>query len=52
LPILIATYLMIVNPDYLRTLSTTRPGIIISVSAGILMVIGYLWMRKMVKLDV
>jgi tight adherence protein B len=52
LPILIAGYLMIVNPDYLRTLSTTRAGIIISVCAGVLMVIGYLWMRKMVKLDV
>jgi tight adherence protein B len=52
LPILIAAYLMIVNPDYLRTLTTTRPGIIISVSAGILMVIGYVWMRRMVKLDV
>ena len=52
LPVLIASYLMIVNPDYLRTLTTTRPGIIISVSAGILMVVGYLWMRRMVKLDV
>jgi tight adherence protein B len=52
LPVLIAGYLMIVNPDYLRTLSTTTAGIIISISAGVLMVIGYLWMRKMVKLDV
>jgi tight adherence protein B len=52
LPILIASYLMIVNPDYLRTLSTTTAGIIISISAGVLMVVGYVWMRKMVKLDV
>jgi tight adherence protein B len=52
LPVLIAGYLMIVNPDYLRTLSTTRAGIIISACAGALMVIGYVWMRKMVKLDV
>ncbi len=52
LPVLIASYLMIVNPDYLRTLVTTTPGIIISVSAACLMAIGYVWMRKMVKLDV
>jgi tight adherence protein B len=52
LPILIASYLMIVNPDYLQTLSTTTAGIFISVAAGVLMIIGYVWMRTLVKLDV
>ena len=52
LPILIAIYLMIVNPDYLRTLTTTTPGKIISISALALMGIGYLWMRRIVRLDV
>jgi tight adherence protein B len=52
LPILIAIYLMIVNPDYLRTLTTTTAGKIISISALALMGIGYLWMKRIVKLDV
>jgi tight adherence protein B len=52
LPILIAIYLMIVNPEYLRTLTTTTAGKIISISAGALMGIGYLWMKRIVRLDV
>jgi len=52
LPILIAIYLMIVNPDYLRTLTTTTAGKFISIGALALMGIGYLWMRRIVRLDV
>jgi tight adherence protein B len=52
LPILIAIYLMVVNPDYLRTLTTTTPGKIISITALALMGIGYLWMKRIVRLDV
>ena len=52
LPILIAVYLMLVNPEYLKTLTTTTPGIIISSVAGVLMAFGYLWMRKIVRLNV
>jgi Flp pilus assembly protein TadB len=43
---------MIVNPEYLRTLTTTTPGKIISISALALMAIGYLWMKRIVRLDV
>jgi Flp pilus assembly protein TadB len=52
LPILIAIYLMIVNPEYLRTLTTTTPGKIISIAALALMGIGYLWMKRITRLDV
>ena len=52
LPILIAIYLMVVNPEYLRTLTTTTAGKFISISALALMGIGYLWMKRIVKLDV
>jgi tight adherence protein B len=52
LPILLAGYIMLVNPEYLRTLTTTTPGVAISISGGVLMAIGYVWMRKIVKLDV
>ena len=51
LPILIALYLTQVNPDYLRVLTESRIGLIlISVAVG-LMLVGYLWMQKIVKLD-
>jgi len=52
LPILIAIYLMIVNPQYLRILTTTTAGKIISISSLALMGIGYLWMKRIVRLDV
>ena len=52
LPIVIASYLMFVNPDYLRVLTNTKPGVVISAGAGVLMVIGFAWMRKIVDLDV
>jgi tight adherence protein B len=51
LPIMIAAYLMAVNPDYLRVLTTTRAGIVILLAAGMLMVIGYVWMQRIVRLD-
>lgn len=52
LPILIAIYLMIVNPDYLRTLTTTTAGKFISIAALALMGIGYVWMKRITRLDV
>lgn len=52
LPIFIAGYIMLVNPEYLRVLTTTTAGIAISISGGILMAFGYVWMRKIVRLDV
>jgi Flp pilus assembly protein TadB len=52
LPILLAGYIMVVNPEYLRTLTSTRPGIFISVAGAALMGVGYIWMRKIVRLNV
>jgi tight adherence protein B len=52
LPVLLAGYIMIVNPEYLRTLTSTRPGIFISVAGAALMGVGYIWMRKIVRLNV
>ena len=52
LPLLLAGYIMLVNPEYLRTLTTTTAGIAISITGGLMMVLGYVWMRKIVKLDV
>jgi tight adherence protein B len=52
LPILVSTYLSFVNPQYLRVLIDTRPGVVILSGAGVLMVVGFIWMRKIVSLDV
>lgn len=52
LPVLLAGYIMVVNPEYLRTLTNTRPGIFISVAGAALMGVGYIWMRKIVRLNV
>jgi tight adherence protein B len=51
LPLLIAAYIMVVNPDYLRTLVESSLGIALLVGAGILMIVGYLWMRRIIDVD-
>jgi tight adherence protein B len=51
LPILLGIYLSLVNPDYLHVLTNTRAGLIMLSTACGLMVIGYLWMQKIVRLD-
>jgi tight adherence protein B len=52
LPPLLATYISFVNPAYIDTLFGTRPGLMLVGGAGILMIFGFLWMRKVVKLNV
>jgi tight adherence protein B len=52
LPILLATYIFLVVPSYIETLFQKTIGLILLAGSGLLMVVGYLWMRKIVKLDV
>jgi tight adherence protein B len=52
LPILLATYIFLVVPSYIQILFQKTMGLILLVGAGLLMGVGYLWMRKIVKLDV
>ena len=52
MPILIALYMFKANRDYISLLFSTSLGWwMFSVSCG-LMVLGYFWMRKMVRIDV
>lgn len=51
LPIVVGLYLTQVNPEYLRLLTSTRIGITLMAVAAGLMLVGYLWMQKIVKLD-
>jgi len=52
LPMAIATYMFVVNPDYIGLLVTTNLGrIMLGIAFGLL-VAGILWMRKIVDIDV
>ena len=41
-----------VNPDYISLLVTTQIGLFMLGTAVVLMVLGVLWMRKIVDIDV
>jgi tight adherence protein B len=52
LPIAIGVYMFAVNPDYIGLLFTTTIGLIMVSIATVLLVVGVLWMRKIVNIDV
>jgi tight adherence protein B len=52
LPILLALYLARVNPEYIELLFSTSIGRVLLAVAGGLLVVGYLWMKRTVKIDV
>ena len=52
LPFLLTGYLLVVNPKYLLTLVHEPIGIMLIGTAGLLMFVGLLWMRKIVRIDV
>ena len=41
-----------VNPEYISLLFTKQVGLIMLGTGGVLMVLGILWMRKIVDIDV
>jgi tight adherence protein B len=51
LPLFMATFFMLFKRDYLRPLYTSHGGDV-AIALGIIMIIiGWLWMRKLVKVD-
>jgi tight adherence protein B len=52
LPFAIAIYMFAVNPDYIMLLFTTQIGLFMLGTAAVLLVLGILWMRKIVDIDV
>jgi tight adherence protein B len=52
LPFAIALYMFAVNPDYVSLLFTKQVGLIMLGVGGVLLVLGILWMRKIVDIDV
>jgi tight adherence protein B len=52
LPFAIGLYMFAVNPDYVSLLFTTQIGLFMLGTAAVLLVLGILWMRKIVNIDV
>lgn len=52
MPFAIAAYMFTVNPSYIALLYTTRTGIVMLAGAGLLLLAGILWMKKIVDIDV
>jgi tight adherence protein B len=52
LPFLVGLYVAKINPGYLNLLFSTRLGLLMLVAASILMTLGILLMRKMVRINV
>ena len=52
LPIIVGAWFFYSNPTYMRPLYTTAPGLIMFVGAGVFIVVGALWMRKLINIEV
>ena len=52
LPFALALYMFAVNPEYIMLLFTSQVGLIMVGVGGVLLVLGILWMRKIVDIDV
>jgi tight adherence protein B len=52
LPFLIGLVMLVVNPGYLKPLFTEAVGLLMVAVAGALMLVGFVWLRKVVRVEV
>jgi tight adherence protein B len=52
LPILTGAWFFYSDPKYMRLLYTTIPGLIMFIGSGLFIVLGALWMRKLIDIEV
>lgn len=52
LPFVMATYLLLKNPEYLEPLYTTSKGQLMIGGSSVLLVFGFFWMRKIIRIEV
>jgi tight adherence protein B len=52
IPVALFSFLFIVNPNYLRPLLTNPVGVAALVVAGLLLVMGIFWLRRLVDVEV
>lgn len=51
LPFLVGGFVVVTNHDYIGTLWTTVPGLVMSAVGAVLMVAGWFWMRAVVRIE-
>jgi Flp pilus assembly protein TadB len=52
LPILVGAWFFYIDPHYMRPMYTTVPGLLMFAGAAGVMVVGALWMRKLIDIEV
>ncbi|MFJ6133054.1 type II secretion system F family protein [Janibacter terrae] len=52
LPIVLFIYMLFVNYDYVQLLWTTALGLLMSTGAIVLMLVGVVWMRRVIRIEV
>jgi tight adherence protein B len=52
LPFVLIGYLLIINPGFLLPLITTPFGLLMLAGAGLLMIVGVFWIRRLIAIDV
>jgi tight adherence protein B len=52
LPIAVGTIIFLLNPAYMTLLFTSGVGRFMLVTAGVMQIIGYLWIRKIVNIEI
>lgn len=52
LPIAVGTVIFLLNPDYMLTLFRERLGHALLVTAAVLQVLGFLWIRKIIDIEI
>ena len=52
MPIIVGAWFFYSDPDYMRPLYTTLAGLVMFVGGAVLVVVGALWMRKLIKIEV
>jgi tight adherence protein B len=52
LPIAVGTIIYLLNPEYMQLLFSSAKGRFMLVTAGVMQIIGYLWIRNIVNIDI
>jgi tight adherence protein B len=50
-PVVMFAYMLLANRSYIRELTSTGVGLGVRASAGVLMLVGGLWLRRIVRLE-
>jgi tight adherence protein B len=52
LPVLLTVYMLAVNREYISLLWSTRVGWVMMITGASLLALGYVWIKRLVRIDV